>query len=364
MSASGAALDSALDAAVEVASGFTVGRYCQLRSALEPTTPGSPEWDEVIAALRRRIDERFLQPVRVLLERRQEHVVPGFAALALDCLLIDTIQSFREGRTSTGEVSPARSFRDFLRAAPFSDFNNEDRSSFFHYVRNALLHNGETRGDWRVRADGPAMLTKRGRTRIINRTLFHSAIESEFTKYCQELANGPADVREKFLRRMNSICGVVAPPHKLYFAYASNLSGEEVDRRIGQTASEGVAFLPGYRLAFTKHSQTWGGDAATIEPAPTSVVWGFVYRVTPQQHQALAAREGGYKQTSLTVWRVGDTPDCQESTPEAVATFVAESPCERVCGPPAAYVDVVLAGARERGLPAQYIEVVAKAAGR
>jgi hypothetical protein len=89
-------------------------------------------------------------------------MVPGFAILSLDCLLIDTIQSFREGRFSTGEVSPPVLFKSFLKNPKFSDFNGRDREEFFHYVRNALPHNGETRKDWKIRFDTAGILEKTG----------------------------------------------------------------------------------------------------------------------------------------------------------------------------------------------------------
>src|SRR5437867_2972694 len=50
--------------------------------------------------MRRRVCERFLQPIRELERFDKRESSPfrqGFAIAALDCLLIDTIQSFREG---------------------------------------------------------------------------------------------------------------------------------------------------------------------------------------------------------------------------------------------------------------------------
>lgn len=355
---------AAVDAGFEIASNFRAGRYRELRSQLDPATPGTPEWAEAVGALRRRVDERFLQPIAQLsrLRRSQHGAVPGFAMLALDCLLIDTLQSFREGRVTTGEVSPASSFRTFLKSARFREFNSDDRNAFFNYVRNGLLHNGETRGDWRVRTGTPGMLSKVGAAHVINRTRFHAAIAEEFEEYCAGLVSGPEEPRQKFLRRMDAICGVSLPPSTLYFAYGSNLAAAEIERRAPGVQGEGVAFLPGFRLAFTKHSRTWGGDAANIDECPTSVVWGYVYRTSPEQHAALVAREGGYKERSLTVWRVDGTPDCQDGTPVAVTTFVSGAKCAEHCGPTTAYRDLVLAGATTRGLPASYVDLLAQAA--
>src|ERR1700738_4039920 len=106
-----------MDPTTELASDFTVARYTALRPHFTSTEPDASAWSEAIDAMRRRIHERFLTPIRELarfddLDKLPSR--PGFAILALDCLLIDTIQSFREGRVSTGDVSPAHSFKTFL----------------------------------------------------------------------------------------------------------------------------------------------------------------------------------------------------------------------------------------------------------
>jgi hypothetical protein len=199
-----------MDPKTEIASNYTVTDYTLVRPDLDAANPRAEAWTEVIDVFRRRIDERFLLPIALLLSP-QAGSVPGFAILALDCLLIDTIQSFREGRVTTGEIRPGRSFKNFLRSPRFTAFSSRDRDDFFHYVRNGLLHNGETRGDWKVRADTVNMLTKAASgTRTVNRTLFHEAIVAEFNEYCAKVSSGDPKTRELFLRRMDAICGQVA----------------------------------------------------------------------------------------------------------------------------------------------------------
>jgi hypothetical protein len=274
--------------------------------------------------------------------------------------LIDTIQSFREGRVSTGETSPARSFKTFLMRSPFGCFTSEDRNEFFRYVRNGLLHNGETRGDWKVRTDRREMLSKDPATgsRTLNRRLFHEAIAGEFEDYCRELEEGTADVRAPFLRRMDAICGLAPVVGRLYFAYGSNLVEEEMLATAPNASSAGVAFLPGYRLVFTKHSRSRGGDAASIEKCPSRVLWGFLYRISTEEERALSKREGGYEERPIRVWRPDAGVDCEHAAPVDAFTFVGKEPCADICGPTSAYLELVLAGARLRGLPDDYLESI------
>ncbi|MGA2328721.1 MAG: gamma-glutamylcyclotransferase family protein [Bryobacteraceae bacterium] len=351
-----------MDSTTELASGFTVGRYCELRPDLTSDEPQSVVWHEVLGAMRRRIDERFLKPIHGLarFDKRDELPNrPGFAILALDCLLIDTIQSFREGRASTGEVSPAHSFKTFLSSPNFSDFKKNERGEFFQYVRNAILHNGETRKDWRIRIDTRRMLERdpKTKTRTINRRLFHAAVIREFRRLHATLRAGDSSARKQFLRRMDAMAGLpVETLRNLYFAYGSNLLEAECLRTAPDAQPYGSAFLPGYRLAFLKHSTTRGGDAATILPDANSMVWGFVYRVHDKDRQYLRAREGGYEELpETTVYFVAPMPG-DDPTPITVFTFAATRVCPKQCRPPATHLDLIIEGARARGLPAGYQE--------
>lgn len=349
-----------IDPSTELASGFTAQRYRDLRLLLDAAKPNSKEWEEVLEAFGRRIRERFLKPIRELARHDHLDVLPnrpGFAILALDCLLIDTIQSFREGRISTGEVSPAHSFKSFLRsAANFGDFKSRDRDDFFQYVRNGLLHNGETRKDWKIRIDVPALLTRDAitGTRTINRRLFHAGVVREFRLLCGEVKSGSVEARTQFLRRMDALAGlpICALPSR-YFAYGSNLLESEIRKDAPDAQTEGMAFLPGHRLTFNKHSVTRKCDAANIEKDSGRVVWGVVYRMHDQDRKQLGQREKGYREISdLVVYLT--SADAEDVTPVEVFTFQAEQPCARGCGPDAAYLGLIVEGARSRSLPSDY----------
>ena len=65
----------------------------------------SSDWKNAIAIFNARISSRYLEPVDLLI-RDDENRRPidrryGFSILGIDCLLIETLQSFREGLTDT-----------------------------------------------------------------------------------------------------------------------------------------------------------------------------------------------------------------------------------------------------------------------
>jgi len=348
-----------MDFSTEFASNFTFARYHELREDLiADERRAAAAWEELIGAVERRMNERFLTPINQLARFDDEDILPyrpGFAILALDCLVIDTIQSLREGRAKTVAVSPAYSFKTFLKSDRFSEFKPKDRGDFFGYVRNAILHNGETRNGWKIRIDTESMIESVSGTKTINRRLFHSAVEAEFRDLLDLVRSGDAETRKSFLRRLDAMAEfpIDAKPH-LYFAYGSNLNDEECRRSAPNAEGYAIAFLPGYRLAFTKHSNTRQGDAATIKKDSSCMVWGYVYRTTDRDKKALEKREGGYEEVELTVYLTSPSGE-DEPTPVRAYTFVALAECPQHCGPPLAYVDLISAGARKRQLPDDYL---------
>src|SRR4051812_40530692 len=89
---------------------FRSSDWATLRSDLND--PGNVSaWAKAVEILHDRIESRFLEPIDRLRDTPESADLGfGFAMLALDCLLIDTIQSFREGRLKGSEARTARAF--------------------------------------------------------------------------------------------------------------------------------------------------------------------------------------------------------------------------------------------------------------
>jgi hypothetical protein len=84
-----------------IAPGYTVSTW----KALDLSGDDVVHWFRAIKIFETRIRRRFLDPVDVLIahEIGQERGTFGFAILAIDCLLVESLQRFREGRTADGE---------------------------------------------------------------------------------------------------------------------------------------------------------------------------------------------------------------------------------------------------------------------
>jgi gamma-glutamylcyclotransferase (GGCT)/AIG2-like uncharacterized protein YtfP len=111
----------------------------------------------------------------------------------------------------------------------------------------------------------------------------------------------------------------------------------------------GPAELPDHRLAFLRRSIRWGAGVVDLVPALGRSVWGVVYEL-PLGLGELDTKEGAgwaYRRREVDV-RLDD------STIGAVAYEVLEKEPAEV-PPRADYVQLLVTGAREHGLPDSYI---------
>ena len=133
-----------------------------------------------------------------------------------------------------------------------------------------------------------------------------------------------------------------------YFAYGSNMSRAMMRPRCPAAREIGVARLDGWRFMIMREGY------ASIVPAPAGAVHGLLWRLTPRDIAALNAYErldqGLYRAAKVTV-RCG-------ARRIAALVYVGASRAPGVPRP--GYLELVLASAREVGLPAAYVDGIAR----
>jgi hypothetical protein len=242
----------------QICRGFTDEQWKVLRKRLigadGNVLDDEPAWCCAVEVFERRVEERFLSCIEALGEADSQldveippgapadcstlpdgdgrpAVVPGFAIMALCCLLIETLQSFRllqaapapsteqcsypDGRcirpspsTTTTEL-----FKKFLRLPSFQGAFDEDTiaKDFIKGIRNGILHEAETRKwvIWRNEPVNRILEPSSAGYYAVNRTEFYRALKSEFEKYLQELRlPASKDLRKRFVKKMNDIVKV------------------------------------------------------------------------------------------------------------------------------------------------------------
>lgn len=195
---------------MEIAPGYTVEYW----KKLDLDTANSSDWYSAIEVLDARIKGRYLDPVDKLIEY-EEPIEPvkrrfGFTILAIDCLLIETLQAFIDGETNTRNKEKGM-FVNFLTKRPsFSKHFKEKELAcrFYKDVRCGILHQAETRSGWLIWSVGLLLDPKDTEIRI-NRTKFHEALKDEFESYLTELKDtNNSNLRQNFRKKMNCVVEV------------------------------------------------------------------------------------------------------------------------------------------------------------
>lgn len=141
----------------------------------------------------------------------------------------------------------------------------------------------------------------------------------------------------------------------LYFAYGSNMTTARLRARADSARPVGAARLEGFAWRCDKRSLD-GTAKANLAREDGSETWGVLYEIDTADLEALDRSEGGYERIAVVV-RVGD------HTTRAAYTYLSQ----RLCDPDVAaadwYLGLVLAGAREHGLPEAWIRAIEAARG-
>jgi hypothetical protein len=156
-------------------------------------------WSKAADIVEDRIRGRFAQWIDLIAPER----FSGFAVIALDCLLIETLVGFITGQGSEG---PDRLLTGELAKGEFQ-FTRDEARRFRKNVRNGIIHDAETRCRWIIRpgAPGGQILTKSGKNILLNRTAFHSALMSEFENWLGRVRKGDRTLRKNMRKRMKQI---------------------------------------------------------------------------------------------------------------------------------------------------------------
>lgn len=142
-----------------------------------------------------RFDERYFRPIE---DSSSKH---GFTAIAVACLVIETLESFYQGCPDTRNVS-AKMFRDFLdRDTPLKVLAGGD-DWFYKDIRCGILHQSESRGGWRVLRRGPLLDVN---ARTLNATIILCRLRSEVWQYAQKIQTDD-QLWKNFCKKMDAVC--------------------------------------------------------------------------------------------------------------------------------------------------------------
>ena len=131
----------------------------------------------------------------------------------------------------------------------------------------------------------------------------------------------------------------------LYFAYGSNMASRRMHARVPGARALGRARLGGWRLVADKPGRD-GSAKANVARSAGDRVWGVLWELAPADLAALDRHEVGYERTAASV---------DADAGPVLATLYASRLRDASPGLAPAYKAWVLEGAREHGLPPEWI---------
>lgn len=129
-----------------------------------------------------------------------------------------------------------------------------------------------------------------------------------------------------------------------YFAYGSNMVAERMRERGAPFLAARPAVLRGHRLVFDKRGFD-GSARANVAPAPGAQVHGVVYDLEEGGLEALRGFESGYDLVEVQV-------ELLDGGGHLAARMFVARPDRRTNAPPTrSYLNLILQGRSEHGLP-------------
>jgi gamma-glutamylcyclotransferase len=127
-----------------------------------------------------------------------------------------------------------------------------------------------------------------------------------------------------------------------YFAYASNLSKQQMQTRCPGCKPAFVATLPNFKIVFTGWSREWRGGKATIRSFRGEKVRGAIYDVSEACLRQLDRFEADYERLNVTVFD-------EDNEPHQAITYIKSGQLEE-SRPSEKYGEIIRQGYRDWGI--------------
>lgn len=178
--------------AVQLASGFTVRQYSDLVA--------NKSIHDIAGLIRKRFQERYLEPA---LDNPNRH---GFAILAVCCLMVEALESFRNGWKDSRGKSEGAFCSFFQRHDEFKELRPVAHD-FYRAVRCGILHQAETTDGWRV-DQREGLFAEIAGARWVSASEFGKGLNVVLARYEAELkdAKWEAPVWVNARKKLQAIC--------------------------------------------------------------------------------------------------------------------------------------------------------------
>lgn len=151
-----------------------------------------------------RLYSRYIKPFKFDNCNYQKEYKNGFSMMASFCLLIETLQSFKEGFGDSKNISSFLIRIFFYETNFFTEFKNQGKEIYTD-IRCGILHQGETKGGWKITRD--KNIRSSLENKVINANEFMEDLEKSLEEYKNNLINADwdSDLWKNFCKKMKQI---------------------------------------------------------------------------------------------------------------------------------------------------------------
>lgn len=151
-----------------------------------------------------RLYSRYLKPFLFVDEKFRAQFKNGFSIMANCCLLIETLQSFKNGWGDSNRRSGQAFKQFFTTERNFSIFKSREQE-FYVNIRCGILHQGETKGGWTVNRNGTNIFDDK--TLVVDSVAFAKELETSLKNYSYNLksAKWDSELWNNFRKKMRKI---------------------------------------------------------------------------------------------------------------------------------------------------------------
>jgi gamma-glutamylcyclotransferase len=140
-----------------------------------------------------------------------------------------------------------------------------------------------------------------------------------------------------------------------YFAYGSNMNKKQITERCTAPKAIGIACLADSKLEFFGHSAEWDGGQESVIPSKGENVWGVIYELSQTDKDRLDSLQDIRMDGTGAYFHYPARLIDQAGVGRAVL-FYRRNFCDVPQKPSREYLEFIIQGAVENGLPAEYIE--------
>ena len=163
------------------------------------------DWKKAIEIIMDRIEGRYLNQIDLLSDDVNAN---GFTIMALNCLLIETLYQFKEGKDRTPSRHNKEAYSDFLMQEFPCVFNTQNiAESFYSNIRCGILHSAQTKNGSRLSDREGVAVVLEGNALVVSVKGMSLLLKTYFQRYLQKLSDpNEVTLRNNFINKMKFVC--------------------------------------------------------------------------------------------------------------------------------------------------------------